>query len=293
MKNKILFALIIIMSIILISNFNMAYAADVATISLSTDKTSVKAGGEFSIEIKLADINFGEGITGLEGTLNWDSTKIEPLSESNQELTLNNWTTTFNNENGKIVVERINYATEDQIIAKIKFKVKENITFDKSEISLTNIVVTNILDESNVTDAKTEIKASNNAETPNDPNNQDNPNNTDNPNNSNGPNNQNNPNNSKDPNGSNNNEENKGENDNTADKTDNGANNTGDKATNENNSNNGNNGSATSTTTNNNSASKNSMPYTGVNEVRGLILIIAIAMAIISYKKYQKYKGIK
>lgn len=105
--------------------------------NLTANKTSIKAGEEITVTIGASDINMGEnGINTLEGKINYDTNIFEAITSSSIQ-SLNNWTTTYNDEsstlNGKFLAVNLSSGTKENAqIFSVKFKVKETVTEEKN-----------------------------------------------------------------------------------------------------------------------------------------------------------------
>lgn len=144
MKNKgetvtlIVMILIIIILFTILGNLTISYAESEGTFkaNLSTSKTILKAGEEVIVTIGVSDINMGtNGINTLEGKISYDTSIFETIS-SNSIQSLNNWTTTYNDEssslNGKFLAVNLSSGTkENTSIFSVIFKVKLTITESK------------------------------------------------------------------------------------------------------------------------------------------------------------------
>lgn len=153
MKKKIIGMLIIILIIMIGTSVQ---AVD-NTFKASVNPTSkvLKSGEEIEITISVSDINMGDnGINTLEGTIEYDKNIFETVT-SNNIKSLNNWTTTFNDENstlnGKFLA--VNLASgikEDMNIFSVKLKVKSNATNGTTQIKFKDITSNNSIDLINV-----------------------------------------------------------------------------------------------------------------------------------------------
>ena len=113
--------------------------------SAVANTTTLKPGEEVTITIGVSDINMGEnGINTLEGTIKYDKNIFEEIKSSSIQ-SLNNWTTTYNDEsstlNGKfLAVNLSNGVKENTQIFSAKFKVKSDISETKeTQIDFENI----------------------------------------------------------------------------------------------------------------------------------------------------------
>ena len=102
-------------------------------VKLQADKTYIKQSErEIVITLNVSDINMGQnGINTLEGTINYDTSIFEEITNSSiQEL--NNWSVTYNDEsstlNGKFLAVNLSSGiTEDMGIFTVAFKIRDDI----------------------------------------------------------------------------------------------------------------------------------------------------------------------
>ncbi len=156
--------------------------------NLTANKTSIKTGEEITVTIGVSDINMGEnGINTLEGKINYDTNIFEAIT-SNSIQSLNNWTTTYNDEsstlNGKFLAVNLSSGTKENTqIFSVKFKVKETVTEEKNtKIEFKEITSNDGTNLVNVGDKAVTIKinSENSNGTTNDSNKEDNSENTQN-----------------------------------------------------------------------------------------------------------------
>lgn len=102
--------------------------------SVSTNKTSIKAGESIEYEIKISDINANEGIKAFETYINYDSNLFDCSVKSNED---ENWSKTGFLEGYLTMVRNENENTEDQVIAKIVFTAKNDITANNYKVNFT------------------------------------------------------------------------------------------------------------------------------------------------------------
>ena len=137
MKRKIIALSLILVIVTLISN---VYAVSKCKVDLKTDKSEYNKNDEFTVNVNLSDIQDEKGIIALGGTLEYDKNSLQLVKMEAQ----GNWTKpSFNEANGKFVTDRDNnYATKDETVFKIIFKVKEeskkDITITLKDISASN-----------------------------------------------------------------------------------------------------------------------------------------------------------
>lgn len=137
MKRKIIALSLILVIVTLVSN---VYAASKFEVNLSTEKSEYNKNDEFEVDVKVRNIQDEKGIIALGGTLEYDKNSLELVKMEAQ----GDWTKpSYNEDNGKFVADRDkNYATKDESVFKITFKVKEeskkDITITLKDISASN-----------------------------------------------------------------------------------------------------------------------------------------------------------
>lgn len=133
-KKIILFLLITITALMLC---NPVQAATSYTVELTSSNTTVKAGEQIEITIKVKDIvDITGGIAGLSAKLEYDETKLERVGEGQS---LNGFMLV---EGNTIELAKYPGVTNETEIAKFTFKVKEN-TIGEAQIKLSGIEVAN------------------------------------------------------------------------------------------------------------------------------------------------------
>ena len=253
-------------------------------------KSKITPNSEIKVYIYLESTKQTDGIAVVEGKIDFDADKLEPITTN--DSTYNGWTTTWNTENGSITIDRGNLTSTPQEIAELTFKVKEEVEVGDTNVAFKEISVSDGFEDETIEESanlKLTISNANNSDNKDD-NNNDNKNDdnkdNNNDNNDNKDDNKNDPsNNGSDNNNSNNNSNNSSNNNNSnQEQKGNTINNSNTQNTNKN---------ITSVLGENNSKTTNgSLPKTGVTQwlyVLGGVLIVA---GIVSYIKYNKYKNI-
>ena len=137
MKRKIIALSLILVIVTLLSN---VYAVSKCKVDLKTDKSEYNKNDEFTVNVNLSDIQDEKGIIAVGGTLEYDKNSLELVKMEAQ----GKWTKpSYNEANRKFVTDRDNsYATKDETLFKITFKVKEeskkDITITLKDISASN-----------------------------------------------------------------------------------------------------------------------------------------------------------
>lgn len=136
MKKKIVSILSIILFICLICN--IAYAAE-TNVTLQKDKEKYTGGDVLAISVKVNDITLENGIETIIGKISYNKDLYEScvIEESN------NWEADYNEQNGKIILQRNEAIKENHAAFVIKLTIKENIV-NNDTISFADI---NIADE--------------------------------------------------------------------------------------------------------------------------------------------------
>lgn len=122
MKKSRILAITTLMFALMIALMTTVYAYSV-TLSLVPSAREVKEGGEFTVVFKAENIDAGQGINKIEGTLNFDDKLLNPVSEPNIE-SVNGWKTTYDSFNKKITATNAQPVKVNGNIFQISFKAK-------------------------------------------------------------------------------------------------------------------------------------------------------------------------
>lgn len=148
MKNILVIIAMMIMMII----GNISYSeASSFSFNAQADKTEVTPGEEVIVEMSISDIDMGEyGINVVEGILEYDESFFSSMELVNE----NDWEITYNNEDGerkgKFLTAKMVEGVKEEIIGKIKLKVREDITKGEGQVKIKTIQSNdgeNIVDE--------------------------------------------------------------------------------------------------------------------------------------------------
>lgn len=111
-------------------------------LSVNPENIKAKKGDILEVEIILKDIDMGEkGINTIEGYIEYDEDVIENVEIINEK----EWQMTYNNDtkselHGKFLsVKNIDGVKEEEKIATLRFKIKDNIKKQKSQIKIKEI----------------------------------------------------------------------------------------------------------------------------------------------------------
>lgn len=133
---------IVILSLILLTTISMVinvYATSTFEMSLQPSKKELDKGEEFTVDVKISNIQMDKGIVAIGGKIEYDRDSLELVKLDAQDK----WARpSYNENNGKFATDRDDYGTGDEVIFKITFKVKEqskeNLTITVSEIAGSN-----------------------------------------------------------------------------------------------------------------------------------------------------------
>lgn len=147
MRNKKI-VITVLMFIFMIVMMGKTFAAGSFSASLTPDSSRVSKGQEVKVTFKLARISVDGGISGLTAVLDYDEDVFSISKNDVKEL--NDWSVTFNEDNGKISFEKQDPVEEDEELATFTFKVAENTQVTTSTIKLRDIEGGNSSLENNV-----------------------------------------------------------------------------------------------------------------------------------------------
>lgn len=129
---------IIVLIILILGCNSTIYAANNA-ITFSKNKNSYIAGDTIQISVDISNISLENGIETVIGTISYNKNLYESCSVEGK----NGWKADFNEENGKVILQRNDGMKENGGIFIIKLKLKNDVT-EGDTISFSNI---NIADE--------------------------------------------------------------------------------------------------------------------------------------------------
>lgn len=155
MKKLMSVTLILVTMMTLITN---VYAASSYKLSLKSSKRELNKGDEFSVDIKLSNIQDEKGIIALGATLEYDEDSLELVKMEGK----GEWSKpTYNEANGGLVTDRNGYTTSDETMCTITFKVKEE-SKQNLEIILSKISASNGKEDMKIDDISTIVSVKNN-----------------------------------------------------------------------------------------------------------------------------------
>lgn len=150
MKKVVSLTLILVIMMTLVTS---VYAASSYKVALKSNKKELKKGDEFTVSVNLSNIQDEKGIVALGGTLEFDEKSLELVKMEGKGTWAN---PTYNEENGKLVTERNGYATSNETVFTMVFKVKQE-SKENLEIVLSNVSASNGDQDIKVDDINTTV----------------------------------------------------------------------------------------------------------------------------------------
>ncbi len=156
MKKK--FLKVSIVAILLILVYATIVNALSFTVTMTPSSTNVNASNEFTVQIKIANLDVGEkGINTISGTLDYDEDVFEVISESSFDKT-NAWNPTYNSDTKKITLIKGTFVKAEEQVLSITFKTKSDVEDGTvGQIKFTDIVASNSESDISASDTSTSI----------------------------------------------------------------------------------------------------------------------------------------
>lgn len=116
---------ILVLVLVLSINFLPETYAKISCKTSMTCSAEVKQGEELEVTIGVANIQGDNGVIIFGGTVEYDKNVLTYIGKSGE----GNWSVSYNNSNGKFVADRDEgFATSNETVLKLKFKVNDNAT---------------------------------------------------------------------------------------------------------------------------------------------------------------------
>lgn len=156
---------IIMLLMIIVLNVYV-YAKPNCNVNIKTQKTEIGKNEEFTVEVVISNIQSEKGIIAIDAVLEYDKESITLVKMEGQ----NDWSTpikdlSYNESNGKLVIDKRGLAKSDETILKLVFKTKE-ISKEKVMIALKNINIADGTEPSTVANAYKNITIKDASTTP-------------------------------------------------------------------------------------------------------------------------------
>ncbi len=141
MKKKILKLTTIAM--LLVITYATIVSALSLTVSMETNTTTVAEATEFTVTVKVSNLDVGEnGINSLTGTLKYNKNIFEEITESSIEG-LNGWNSSYEKDSGKIASTKQSFVKSEEAVFNITLKTKSNVTGKEGLVEFTDIKAQN------------------------------------------------------------------------------------------------------------------------------------------------------
>lgn len=155
MKSKLL--KIVIVFIILLFTYETVVSALSFTASIVTGSTTVAENTEFTVTVKVSNLDVGQnGINALEGYLEYDTKVFQPITESSVEG-LSGWKADFFPDNKKVVLTKSTFTKTEESVFQVTFRTKQDVAGSTGAISFKSIIASNSADEISATDIATQV----------------------------------------------------------------------------------------------------------------------------------------
>ena len=143
--NKIYLCLLAFIMFITVFDINVYAANDEYTCNLELipDKSKILAGETVTIEIKVSNIQAGNGIAHLNGLLEYDNTVFEEKFKT-QTADDGNWTNSVQENCVNFSTASIEPTIEDSVIGKVVLTAKKDVEIGVKEVKFINIAVSSI-----------------------------------------------------------------------------------------------------------------------------------------------------
>lgn len=134
MKKIVKLSLIFLIAICIVGN---VYAILNCNIDIKTNKSQYSKNEEFTVNINLSNVKADKGIIAFGGTLEYDKDSLTLVKMEGKS----NWSNpSYNEQNGKFVLDRGSVTKSDETTFQITFKVKDTKK-STSVISLKNVTI--------------------------------------------------------------------------------------------------------------------------------------------------------
>ena len=131
--------ILVLFFVILLVNCSEATDNGTCEVSLIPNKTTIKEGESLIYEIKVENIDAGDGITSVGAVIEYDDSIFDFVTVSDNSI---KWS--LNNQAGYLFISTNDSlpTKQNQTVAKLKFTAKQNASLGKQEIKLSKIDIT-------------------------------------------------------------------------------------------------------------------------------------------------------
>ena len=137
MKRKF-FIIALVIALVIGLLINTVNASSIVT-TMTASKTTVAESNEFTVTIKVSNIDAGtNGINSISGIFSYDTKVFETITSSSLS-SLNGWTPNYFPDTGKILLIKTTFTKDDEDVLLITLKTKANTAGKSGVISFKNI----------------------------------------------------------------------------------------------------------------------------------------------------------
>lgn len=159
MKKKFL-KIVIIMTMLVITYTTIVNALSF-TATMETNSTTVPESTEFTITIKISNLDVGpNGLSGLSGYIKYNKDIFEAINESSIEG-INGWDARYASDSQKITLTKTTFVKTEESVFNITLKTKAGVSGKEGVVSFSNIVGTNNDSDISTADISTTITVGN------------------------------------------------------------------------------------------------------------------------------------
>lgn len=141
--------ILVIMMFLCMCFMGKVYGAVSCNIAI-TGESNVTAGGSYTVDVVVSNINSPKGLLALGAVLEYDTNKLENVKMGVGSGT---WSVpSYNSANGKLITDRSDFGKINETVFRISYKVKDGVT-GNAYITLKNISVADEDSENSVSNA--------------------------------------------------------------------------------------------------------------------------------------------
>lgn len=125
---------------------------------ITASKQTVPEQQEFTVVVKVSNLDVGtNGINALSGTISYDTTVFESITESSFEG-LNSWQVKYNESTKEIQALKQSFVKQEETVFQIALKTKAGVTGKEGTVSFTKVTASNSESKISANDVSTTIK---------------------------------------------------------------------------------------------------------------------------------------
>ena len=159
MKRKILLIALVITLVVALLVNTVSAASFIATMTAS--KTTVAESTEFTVTVKVSNIDAGaNGINSISGIFSYDTKIFESITSSSISG-LNGWQPSYFPDTGKIVLLKTSFTKNDEDVLQVTLKTKASTSGKSGVVSFKSVTAANSDTDIQASDISTTITVGN------------------------------------------------------------------------------------------------------------------------------------